>query len=156
MVGRPPFLFPKKLNSVACAWNQIRLHNNFAGSLRRGGPISLRARLGLSLASFLSLVAVGCSWSQLNLDATQGSFAGTCRTSRDDSRGQRRRIRDDPDGFVRVPHKYMQVSEQTVFPGDHTGIARYDTAQLDSTPYVRRFMGLLALYDFPQRANLNA
>ena len=156
MVGRPPFLFPKKLNPVACAWNQIRLHNNFAGSLRRGGPISLRARLGLSLASFLSLVAVGCSWSQLNLDATQGSFAGTCRTSRDDSRGQRRRIRDDPDGFVRVPHKYMQVSEQTVFPGDHTGIARYDTAQLDSTPYVRRFMGLLALYDFPQRANLNA
>ena len=150
MVGRPPFLFPKKLIPVACAWNQIRLHDNFAGILRRGGPISLRARLGWSLASFLSLVAVGCSWSQLNLDTTQGSFADT---SRDDSRGQRRRIRDDHDGFVRIPHKYMQASEQTVFPGDHTGVARYDTAQLDSTPYVRHFMGLLALY-LPQLANL--
>jgi len=77
MIGRsrPLPLFPKKLNSesIACAWNQqIRLHNNFARRLRETrSPISLHAKLGLSLASFLSLVAVGCSLSQLNLDATQ-------------------------------------------------------------------------------------
>jgi hypothetical protein len=79
MIGRsrPLPLFPKKLNpeSIACAWNQqICLHNKFArrSSLRETwSPISLHAKLGLSLASFLSLVAVGCSLSQLNLDSTQ-------------------------------------------------------------------------------------
>jgi hypothetical protein len=150
MIGRrrPPPLFPKKLDSesVACAWNQqIRLQNNFAGCLRgrtpSQSPISLHAKLGLSLASFLtSLVAVGCSLSQLNLDATQGSFVAP---TQDNSRGRRQHVSDDPNVYAHNPRAYMRTSEQTVFPGDHTGIARYDTAQLDSVPYVRYF------YDLP-------
>jgi hypothetical protein len=128
MVQRSPVLFSRKSNS-ACAWNQVRLYNNFARSLRRG-PISLHAKLGLSLASFLSLVAIGCS-SQLNLDTTQESFTDT---SRDDSRGQQRREHDDHNVYVPFPRTYTQSSERTVFPGDRTGIIRYDAAQLDSTP----------------------
>ena len=120
----------RKLNSAARTWNEVRLYNNFATSLRRG-PISLNAKLGLSLASFLSLVAVGCSLSQLNLDATRESFTDT---SRDDSRGQRRRERNDHNVYLRFPRRYTQTSERTVFPGDRTGIVRYDAAQLDSTP----------------------
>ena len=133
MVGPPPLLFPRKLNSAACPWNQSRLYNNFARRLRRG-PICLRARLGLSFASFLSLAIVGCSWSQLNLDAIQESD-----TSRDNSRGRRRHERDDHSGYPRFPRAYTQTSERTVFPGDRTGIARYDAARFDSTPYVPRF-----------------
>ena len=133
MVQRSPLLLSRKLNS-ACAWNQVRVYNNLARSLRRG-PISRHAnlKLGLSLASFLSLVAIGCS-SQLNLDTTQESFTDT---SRDDSRGQRRREhngRKARNAYVRFPRTYTQSSERTVFPGDHTGIVRYDAAQLDSTP----------------------
>jgi hypothetical protein len=94
--------------------------------------MSPHAKLGLSLASVLGLVIVGCSWSPLNLDATQESPA-----TRHNSRERRRRIFDDPNVYVRHPPTYMQISEQTVSPGDHTGVARYDTAQLDSTPYVR-------------------
>jgi hypothetical protein len=134
MIGRPPLLFPRKLNSAACPWNQLRLYNNFARSLRRG-PISLHAKLGLSFASFLGLAIVGCSWSQLNLDAIQESD-----TSRDSSRGRRRHERDDHNVYLRFPRAYTQTSERTVFPGDRTGIARYDAAQLDSTPYVPRFV----------------
>lgn len=142
MIGRsrPSPLFPKKSTSesVACAWNQqFRLHNSFARSSslrgRTRSPIGLHAKLGLSLASFLSLVTVGCSLSQLNLDTP----------TQDNSRRRQPRVRDDPIMYVRNPRAYMRTSEQTVFPGDHTGIARYDTAQLDSIPYVRYF------YDFP-------
>jgi hypothetical protein len=147
MIGRdrPLPLFPKKLNSesIACAWNQqIRLHNNFARRLRetRRSPISLHAKLGLSLASFLSLVAVGCSLSQLNLDTTQGSFVVP---TQDNSRGRRQNRCDDPNVYVPNPRTYMRTSGQVVFPGDHTGISRYETAQLDSTLYVRHF------YDLP-------
>ena len=128
MVQRSPLLFSRKLNS-ACAWNQVRVYNNLARSLRRG-PISRHAKFGLSLASFLSLVAIGCS-SQLNLDTTQESFTDT---SRDDSQGQRRREHNDRNAYVRFPRTYTQSSERTVFPGDRTGIVRYDAAQLDSTP----------------------
>jgi hypothetical protein len=137
--GRPPSLFPRKLNPVARTWNQqIRLHNNFARSLRRTrSPISLYAKLGLSLASFLSLVTVGCSLSQLNLDANRDS---SVIPTQDNSRGQRQQVCDDPNVYVRSPRTYMQTSEQSVFPGDHTGIARYDTAQLDSTPYVHNIL----------------
>jgi hypothetical protein len=136
---RPPaFVSLKKLNSVICAWDQqIRLHINFARSLRgrARSPISLHAKLVVSLASFLSLVvAAGRSLSQLNLDATQESFV---TRTQDSSRGRRQHVRGDPDVYVRNPRTYMRTSEQTVFPGDHTGIARYDTAQLDSTPYVQ-------------------
>lgn len=135
--GRPPPLFPKKLNQ------QIRLHNNFARSLRgrTRSPVS-HAKLGLSLASFLSLVAVGCSLSQLNLDATRESLVAP---TQDNSRGRRQHVLGgDPNVYVRNPRTYMmRTSERTVFPGDHSGIARYDTAQLDSTPYVRYF------YDLP-------
>lgn len=141
--GRLPPLLPKKLNpeSVACAWNQqIRLHNNFARSLRGRTqspvPVSRHAKLRLSLASFLSLVAVGCSLSQSNLDATRESLVAP---TQDNSRGARQHVLGgDPNVYVRNPRTYMRTSEQTVFPGDHTGITRYDTAQLDSTPYVLR------------------
>jgi hypothetical protein len=139
--GRPPPLFPKKLNSesVACAWDQqIRLHNDFARSLRgTRSPTSLHTKLGLSLASFLSLVAVGCSLSQLNLDTTRERESFVVPTgTQDNSRGRRQHVWDDPNVYVRNPCTYMRTSEQTVFPGDYTGIARYDTAQLDSKPYV--------------------
>ena len=144
MIRRGPRpLFPKELNSVTCAWDQqIRLHNNFAKGLRERArsPISLHAKLVLSLASFLSLVTAGCSLSQLNLDATQESFVPR---TQDNSRGRRQNVRDDPDVYARNPRTYMRTSEQTVFPGDHTGIARYDSAQLGSTPYVSYF------YDLP-------
>jgi hypothetical protein len=85
---------------------------------------------------------VGCSLSQLNLDTTQESFV---TPTQDNSRGRRQNVWDDPSVYVRNPRTYMRTSEQTVSPGDHTGIARYDTAQLDSTPYVCYF------YDFPLR-----
>lgn len=142
--GRLPPLFLKKLTSesVACAWQQIRFHNNFSRSLRgTRSPIILhaKAKLGLSLASFLSLVAVGCSLSQLNLDATQESFVDPAQDN-SESRSRRQHVCDDPDAYVRNPRAYMQTSEQTVFPGGHTGIARYDTVQLDSTPYVHYFL----------------
>jgi hypothetical protein len=151
--GRPSPSKTLNSESVACAWNlQIRLHNNFARSLcgRTRSPTILHAKLGLSLASFLSLVAVGCSLSQLNLDINQESFA---TPTQDNSRGRRRNVRDDPNAYVRNPRTYMR----TVFPGDHTGIERYDTAQLDSTPYVRSFYDypILAPYDPPQRADSN-
>ncbi|KAF8496864.1 hypothetical protein F5888DRAFT_370784 [Russula emetica] len=145
--GRPPPLFPKKLNSksVACAWNQqIRLHNDFVRSLRgTRSPISLHAKLGLPLASFLSLVAVGCSLSQLNLDTTQERESFVVPTQ-DNSGERRQHVRAlDPNVYVRNPRTYTRTSEQTVFPGDHTGIARYDTAQLDAKPYVT------LLFDLP-------
>jgi len=91
--------------------------------------MSSRAKLGLSLASVLGLVVVGCSWSQLNLDATQESSA-----TRHDSRERQRNIYDDPNPYVRCPPAYTQISEQSVSPGNHTGVSRYDTAQLDSVP----------------------
>jgi hypothetical protein len=91
--------------------------------------MSSRAKLGLSLASVLGLVVVGCSWSQLNLDATQESSA-----TRRDSRERQRHIYDDPNAHVRYPPTYTQISEQSVSPGHPTGISRYDTAQLDSMP----------------------
>lgn len=37
---------------------------------------------------------------------------------------------------VRHPHTCTQTFEQTVFPGNHTGVARYDTAKTDSPGYV--------------------
>ena len=93
-----------------------------------GVQSSLPLKLGLSLvASFLSLIAVGCSLSQLNLDATHNA------------RGRRQHICDDPNVHVCNPRTYMRTSKQTVFPEDYTGIARYDAAQLGSTPYVRYF-----------------
>ncbi|KAH9972913.1 hypothetical protein BJV74DRAFT_864652 [Russula compacta] len=127
MIERARHFLPRKLNSPACPWNQIRFHS-LTWSLRTG-PISPRAKLGLSLASILGLVTMGFSWSKLNLDTAQDSPA-----TRDDSREHRRNVCDDLHHvYIRRPHAYMQTSEQTVFPGDHTGVARYDTAQLDST-----------------------
>jgi hypothetical protein len=90
--------------------------------------MSPHAKFGLSLASALGLIIVGCSWSPLNLDATQESSA-----TRHNARERRRHIFDDSNVYVRHPPTYVQ----TVSPGDHTGVARYDTARLDSTPYVR-------------------
>ena len=141
----PRLLFPKKMNLVTCTWDQqIHLHNNFSrrSSLRgrARNPTSLHAKLLLSLASFLSLITTGCSLSQLNLDATQES---SVTRTQDSSWGRRQHVRDDFDVYVHNPRTYMWTSEQTVFPGDHTGIARYDTMQLDSTPYICYF------YDLP-------
>lgn len=96
--------------------------------------------MGLSLVSFLGLAAfVGCSWSQLNLDSAAQDSTSTLESSREH---RKRRTyhsesyaRDD-DFNVSVsvchPHAHIQTFEQTVFPGNHTGVARYDTAQNDS------------------------
>ena len=83
--------------------------------------MSSRAKLGLSLASVLGLVVVGCSWSQLNLDATQESSA---------TRHRQRHTYDDPNAYVRNPPTYTQISEQSVSPGNHTGVSRNEPAQL--------------------------
>lgn len=132
MIGRARLLPPRKFNSPACPWIQFRFYR-LTRNLRSTGPISPRTKLGLSLASFLGLVTIGLSWSQLNLDTSQDSPA-----TRDNPREHRRHVCDDLHHvYIRRPHTSMQTSEKTVFPGDHTGVARYDTAQLGSTPYVR-------------------
>jgi len=93
---------------------------------------------------FLASLPWDVRLSQLNLDANQESFVAPAHDN-SESRRRRQHVCDDPDVtvYVRNPRAYMQTSEQTVFPGGHTGIARYDTAQLDSTPYVHYF------YDLP-------
>jgi hypothetical protein len=95
-----------------------------------------RANWGLCLVSVLGLTAFlgSCSWSQLNLDsATQDSSS-----TRKSPRGHQTRrtyynesyTRNDGIGVhVHRPHACMQTFEQSVFPGNHTGVARYDTAK---------------------------
>jgi hypothetical protein len=82
-------------------------------------PMSSHAKLGLSLASVLGIVVVGCSSYRLNLDATQESFA-----TWHDSRERRRRIYDDLNAYIRYPPPtYTQISEQSVSPGNSTGVS---------------------------------
>ena len=88
--------------------------------------MSSRAKMGFSFASVLGIVVVRCSSSRFNLDATRESSS-----TRHDSREQRQRIYDDPNAYVRYPPTYKQISEQSVSPGNHTGVSRYDTAQLN-------------------------
>ena len=59
--GRPPPLFPKKLKHRVGRLRMeradtVRLHGNFARSLRgrARSPISIHAKLGLTLASWIS------------------------------------------------------------------------------------------------------
>jgi hypothetical protein len=104
--------------SMIGQWAHIRLHNNFARSLHMS-PMSSHAKLGLSLASVLRIVVVGCSSYRLNLDATQESFA-----TWHDSRERRRRIYDDLNAYIRYPPPtYTQISEQSVSPGNSTGVS---------------------------------
>jgi hypothetical protein len=126
MIGRSRLVFSPKLIYPTCRWNHLRPFS-FARN------ISHHAKPGLSLASLLGIVAVGCSWYQLNLDCAQDPGS-----TRDNSRKLQQPTHDGLTGSVhmRYPRAYIQTSEQTVFPGDHTGVARYDTAQSHSTPYV--------------------
>ncbi|KAH9961033.1 hypothetical protein BC827DRAFT_1204563 [Russula dissimulans] len=123
MLGRPTLLFSNRFKSPTCGWNQIRLHNLTTARSLRKSPISTYAKLGLSLASFLGLITVRYPWSQLNLDESPAV--------RDDSRESRRH---STNLYVRHPLTDVQTLQQTVFPGDHTGITRYDTVRVvDST-----------------------
>ena len=126
MIGRAHFLFSRPAG----------IHRS---SQRRPYPNILcsRANLGLSLVSVLGLTAfVGCSWSQLNLDSATQDSSSTRESSREH---QKRRTyynesytrNDGTSVHVRHPHAYMQTFEQSVFPGNHTGVARYDTAKND-------------------------
>jgi hypothetical protein len=122
MTGRSHMLFSRK------PWFQRRPYTNF---------LCARANLGLSLVSLLGLTAfVGCSWPRLNLDSAAQDSHSPRETSREN---QKRRTYYESytrnDGFnihVRHPHAHTQTFEQTGFPGNHTGVARYDTAKTDS------------------------
>ena len=97
-----------------------------------------RTNVRLSLASFLGLTAfVGCSWSRLNLDSAAQDSNPPPESSLEHEK--RRTCYNESytrngsfNVHVRDPHAYSQTFEQTIFPGDHTGIARYDTAKIDS------------------------
>src|ERR1700761_4380389 len=110
-------------------WSQRRPYSSL---------LCTRANVGLSLASFLGLTAfVGCSWSRLNLDSAAQDSNPPPESSREHEK--RRTYYNESytrngsfNVHVRHPHAYSQIFEQTVFPGDHTGVARYDTAKNDS------------------------
>ena len=90
--------------------------------------------MGLSLVSLVGLTAfVGsCSWSRLNLD----SEAAAQDPRSPPREHQKRRTYTRNDGFNVHRDPYTQTFEQTVFPGNYTGIARDDTAKSDSPGYV--------------------
>ena len=95
----------------------------------------LRANLGLSLVSLVGLTAfVGsCSWSRLNLDSS---------STQDEHRQRRMHYNANVNRRdVRHLHAYTQTSEQTqtVFPGNNTGIARYDTAKIGYVSHIHTF-----------------
>ncbi|KAH9036279.1 hypothetical protein EDB84DRAFT_1483149 [Lactarius hengduanensis] len=123
-----------------------RFHQLLSRRLYPAGPCKwsqrpyTREKLGLSLVSFLGLTAfVGCSWSRsrLNLDS-----AAQDSSSPQENFREHQKIRtnnnesytrdDDFNVYVRHLHAHTQTFEQTVFPGNHTGVARYDTAKCDS------------------------
>ncbi|KAH8990008.1 hypothetical protein EDB86DRAFT_2831311 [Lactarius hatsudake] len=126
MIGRTHQLFSRRLFPAGlCKWSQR--------------PYT-REKLGLSLVLFFGLTAfVGCSWSwcRLNLDSAAQESSSTqenfqehqnIRTNNNESY-----TRDDNfNVYVRHLHARTQTFEQTVFPGSHTGVARYDTAKCDS------------------------
>ena len=152
MIGRSRLLFPQKLIYPACCRRNQQLSPFGIARSSHTSAISRHAKLGWSLASLLGIVAVGCSWHQLNLDASQDTSS-----TRDLPNEPHRPTHDGPAGsvHVRYPRAYMHTSEQTVFPGAHTGIARYDTAHSDSTSYVLRYLVIrfpnlpLARYPYP-------
>ncbi|KAI9436243.1 hypothetical protein H4582DRAFT_1965290 [Lactarius indigo] len=134
MIGRSHLLLSRRLYSAGpCGRSQLHLYT--------------REKLGLSLVSFLGLTAfVGCSWSRLNLDSATQDSSSTRESSREHQNGRtsynESYTRDnDFSVYVRHPHADTQTFEQTVFPGNHTGVARYDTAKFDSS-------GDLATTDF--------
>src|SRR6266702_1156342 len=131
MIGPPQLQFSRKLFSAGpCRLSQGRPCTNI---------LYPRAKLGLSLVSFLGLTAfVGCSWwSRLNLDSAAQDSSSTQESSREHQKrptnyNESYTRNDGSNVYVRHPHAYTQTFEQTVFPGNHTGIARYDTAKNDS------------------------
>ena len=123
-------LFSRKISPVGVyRWSQRRHYTNV---------LYPRASLGLPLVSFLSLTAfVGCSWSRLNLDSNTEGSSSTRESSREHQKGaiyhNESYMRNDGIKVpVHHPQSYTQAFEQTVFPGDHTGVARYDTAKSGS------------------------
>jgi hypothetical protein len=132
MIGRSPSLFPSKgLIHPTCGRNQLGSFTSF--SFTRGYSHASSTKLGLSLASLLGIVvAAGCSWYRLNLDASS--------STRDDAPNVRQQPVYDDDstgsGRMHYPRAYVQTSEKTVFPGDHTGVARFDMAHSHSTSCV--------------------
>ena len=120
-----------RLIHPTCGRNQLR---SSSFSFTRHYSSHAGSKLGLSLASLLGTVVAGCSWYRLNLDAAQDSSS-----TRDNARKLRQPAQDeDLTGSVHMhyPRAYMQTSEKTVFPGDHTGVARFDMAHTHSTSYV--------------------
>ena len=92
----------------------------------------LRANLGLSLVSLVGLTAfVGsCSWSRLNLDSS---------STQDEHRQRRTHYNESYTNVNRRAYTQIFEQTQTVFPGNHTGIARYDTAKIGYVSHIHTF-----------------
>ncbi|KAH8992176.1 hypothetical protein EDB92DRAFT_1858359 [Lactarius akahatsu] len=124
MIGRSYQLLSRRLYPAGpCKWPQSTY---------------TREKLGLSLVSLLGLTAyVGCSWSRLNLDSAAQDSSSTQENIQEHQKIRTNNnvsyTRDDGfNVYVRNLHTHTQTFEQTVFPGNHTGVARYDTAKCDS------------------------
>ncbi|KAH9053730.1 hypothetical protein EDB87DRAFT_1649949 [Lactarius vividus] len=129
MTGRSYLLLSRRIYPArASRWSQRSPYTNTSGS---------RTKLGLSLVSLLGLTAfVGCSWSRLNLDSAAQDSSSTQEKFQEHQKSRTYNelyTRDDDFSvYVRHLHAHTQTFEQTVFPGNHTGVARYDTAKCDA------------------------
>ncbi|KAH9961693.1 hypothetical protein BGW80DRAFT_890724 [Lactifluus volemus] len=140
LIGRS--LFPSI--HPTCRRNRLQVcSSSFSFTRNYSSSNAGSSKLDLSLASVVVLgivVAGGCySWYRSNLDSDAVPSQDSSST-RDNARKLRQQhVHDDSDdrtGSVHMHyphHAYMKTSEKTVFPGDHTGVARFDMAHSHST-----------------------